>query len=421
LPNSPSDVSRPLPPYDSIPETRRETKSAGRVLLVALGVALIAGCASAGGSSSAVPDMRTAQNISRALPGATLPPSADNAPCAAHGPNASCPVTKNQGFPPSKSPTGGLTPAQLRAAYGLPPSTGAGTPSGPAVAIVVAFKNAHAESDLATYRSQFGLPACTSANRCFQEVDSKPQPGADTTKATPNSTDGTSWADEGALDLAMVSAACPTCRIIFVEAPGEDLDSLSSAVNLAASLHPAAISNSWGVSEAGNDMLIDFTARGAFQHPGIAITASAGDLGPNDIQFPASSPYVTSVGGTSLAAAPGARKWNETVWDASSNGCSSLIARPSWQTSDNCTGARSVPDVSMLADTTPGVAVYSQAEKGWVVLGGTSIGAPFVAGLYAAAANYGADTVGAPALYAHLNALNAVPGTTGSPNGLEGF
>ncbi len=80
-----------------------------------------------------------------------------------------------------------------------------------------------------------------------------------------------------------------------------------------------------------------------------------------------------------------------------------MIGQPSWQGSAaNCGGARTVPDISVLADSSLGVAVYSTAEKGWVVLGGTSVGAPFIAGLYAAAADYGASTIGAPRLYANL-------------------
>jgi subtilase family serine protease len=253
----------------------------------------------------------------------------------------------------------------------------------------------------------------------------KPTPGAPPPAPKPpgNSPTATTWNDEISLDLAMASAACPNCRLLLVEALGQDLDSLADAVNTAASYGPAAISNSWGVPEGGGNVPnIDSDAQAAFNHPGIAITASAGDLGAGQTQFPASSPFVTSVGGTTLTADPAApRGWDEAVWNGSGNGCSIMIGIPSWQSAPGACSGRAIPDVSFLADAALGVAVYSSAEKGWVVLGGTSVGAPFVAGLYAAANDYGAGTVGAPALYASLGTLNPVAGGPGSPNGLAGF
>jgi len=212
---------------------------------------------------------------------------------------------------------------------------------------------------------------------------------------------------------------------VLVEALGQDLDSLADAVNTAASYNPVAISNSWGVPEGGGNIPnIDPAAQAAFNHPGIAITASAGDLGTGAVQFPASSPYVTAVGGTTLTPdSANLRGWDESVWSGSGNGCSAMVAVPSWQTATGgCTASgRAIPDVSFLADSTVGVAVFSSAQHGWVAFGGTSVGAPFVAGLYAAANDYGAGTVGAPALYANLSNLNSVTGAPGSPNGLAGF
>jgi hypothetical protein len=431
LPNPP-DVSRPLPPFESAPEPRHEARGTLKALLIAVSVGVAAGCASNTGSlapaaHTASGGPRDGQNISRALPAASPTPfPAEQAGCGP-GPaaGAACSVTKNPG-PPSKTPTGGLTAAQLRSAYGLPAAPSSGVPSGPMVAIVVAFDNPHAEQDLGTYRAQFGLPPCTTQNGCFQKISIKPTPGdpPPAPAPPPNSAVGTTWADEAALDLAMASASCPTCRLTLVEAVGQDLDSLANAVNVAASYAPAAISNSWGVPEGGGNVPnIDSGAQSAFVHPGIAITASAGDLGTGAVQFPASSPYVTAVGGTSMtASASVSRGWTETAWTGSGNGCSIMIGQPSWQGAGaSCAGSRAVPDVSFLADSSLGVAVYSTAEKGWVILGGTSVGAPFVAGLYAAASDYGASTTGAPQLYADLSNLNAVPGTNGSPNGLIGF
>ena len=394
-------------------------------------MAVIAGCASSGGSltphKSTSGGLQQANNISRALPAASpTPVPAEAAGCGtATGTQANCQVTKDGNTSASSSPTHGLSPAQLRGAYGLPAYTGGGTPAGPLVAVVAAFDDSKAEQDLGTYRRQYGLPACTSDNHCFTKYQMKATPGAPPPSPAPKkgTTDATTWADEIALDLAMVSAACPNCRIVLVEALGQDLDSLADAVDYAASLNPVAISNSWGVTEGGGNVPnIDADAQAAFNHPGIAITASTGDLGIGQVQFPASSPYVTAVGGTSLTADPtNPRGWAETVWSGSGNGCSIMVGLPSWQTVAGGCAARAVPDISMLADSRLGVTVYSSAEKGWVTLGGTSVGAPFVAGLYGAANDYGAGTIGAPGIYAALGSLNPVTGTNGSPNGLAGF
>jgi hypothetical protein len=429
LPDPQSDPSRPLPPFESVPQPPHEPRSLLKAAVLGLCIGVAAGCASNVGTLApgvhASGHKHDGLNISRALPAVSPTPiPAEQAACALGPAAALCGVIRGPNTP-SKTPSGGFTAAQLRAAYDLPPATPSGVPSGPAIAIVVAFDSSSAEQDLGTYRTQFGLPPCTTLNGCFQKVILPPTLGDLLPILTaPGSSSSSTWSDERALDLAMASAACPNCHLILIESAGQDLDSLSAAVNAAAMYNPVAISNSWGVAEAGgNAPNIDSGAQAAFDHPGIAITAAAGDLGSGAVQFPASSPYVTAVGGTSLAAnAASARGWTEMTWSGSGNGCSILIAQPAWQTANgSCAGARSVPDVSLLADPTVGAAVYNTADNGWVVLGGTSIGAPFVAGLYAAAADYGGATIGAPSLYENLPNLNTVPGTNGSPNGLVGF
>jgi subtilase family serine protease len=423
---TPADVTRPLPPFDrpaSAPDAPRVAPLKAFVAAAALAVA--AGCAASGGNSSLAPHARTVNNIARALPATSPTPAPAEQQSCDDGDkkDASCGVQKNTAFAASTTPAGGLTPAQLRSAYGLTPASGGLAANGPLIAIVDAYEDKKAEADLATYRAQFGLPACTSDTGCFTKVvlsGAKMPPGQ--AQKLNNGTGLATWADEIALDLAMASAACPSCRLMLVEAGGQDLDSLADAVNTAASYNPAAISTSWGVVEGGgNAANIDPGAQAAFNHPGIAITASAGDLG--QVQFPASSPYVTAVGGTTLAQdGTTARGWRETPWANTGTGCSIMFAVPAWQTGSACTSGRAVPDVSVIADYNPGVAVYSTAENGWVVLGGTSAGAPFVAGLYAAANDYGAATVGAPSLYANASRLNVLGGATlGSPNGLAGF
>ncbi|HEX3464985.1 MAG TPA: hypothetical protein VHS78_13135 [Candidatus Elarobacter sp.] len=415
---------------EAMPNTVSRSKTfAVHAFLAVLAAGVIAGC-SAGGSSVTPGGShgRSSSNISRALPATSPTPAPAELQQCTDGTNsdAGCQVKRNPNYAASGAPSSGLTPSQLRSAYGLPGYSGGGVPSGPTVAIVAAFEAKHAESDLGTYRSQFGLPPCTSNNGCFTKVmmtGSKIAPGQ--AKKDGIAPDAATWADEIDLDLAMASAACPNCKLLLVEAGGQDLDTLAAAENLAASYNPAAIGNSWGVVEGGgNAANIDPDAQAAFNHPGIAITASSGDLG--QVQFPASSPYVTAVGGTTLKQdATTARGWSETVWASSGYGCSIVFPAPAWQTSAPCSSGRSTPDVSMIADYNPGVAVYNASEGGWVVLGGTSVGAPFVAGLYAAANDYGAGTFGAPSLYAGLGRLNAISGsagfTNGSPNGLAGF
>src|SRR5579864_7308647 len=190
----------------------------------------------------------------------------------------------------------GYGPADLRSAYGttaLSASNGVGV----TIAIVDAYGYPNAASDLATYRSTMGLPACGAG--CFTKVNQNGLQGS-----YPSSNTG--WDQEQALDLDMVSAMCPNCHILLVEANSASYADLATAENTAAGLGAHAISNSYGGGEAG-------TSDGAYTHPGIAITVSTGDSGYG-VQFPASSPHVTAVGGTSLTRASNARGWSETAW-----------------------------------------------------------------------------------------------------------
>ena len=284
-------------------------------------------------------------------------------------------------IPPGVSPAatvGGYGPADLASAYKLPTSQG----SGKTVAIVDAYNDPNAESDLATYRSQFGLPACTTANGCFKKVN---QNGA----TSPLPANNTGWAGEIALDIEMVSAACPNCHILLVEASSPTIANLGTAVNTAVSQGAIAVSNSYGGSESSGDPTSSATY---YQHAGVAITVSSGD-GGYGVEFPASSPYVTSVGGTSLSRASNARGWTETVWGSASNanggagsGCSAFESKPTFQHDTGCS-RRTVADVSAVADPNTGVAVYdSFGSGGWTVFGGTSVASPVVASVYALAA-----------------------------------
>lgn len=287
--------------------------------------------------------------------------------------------TDEQGLVPFLAGPSGLNPTDLRSAYALPSSGG----SGKTVAIVDAQDDPNAEKDLGTYRTQFGLPACTTANGCFKKVN---QNGA----ASPLPKADAGWAGEIALDLDMVSAACPDCKLLLVEANSATDADLKAAELTAVSLGASVISNSWGGDE---DSTIAAGDAAWFNHPGVAITVSAGDSGYG-AEYPATSQYVTAVGGTSLVKGSGARGWTETVWGTKKNtdggtgsGCSKYITKPSWQKDTGC-AKRTVADVAAVADPNTGVSVYdSYGGSGWAVYGGTSAAAPLVAGIFAITGN----------------------------------
>ncbi len=282
----------------------------------------------------------------------------------------------------------GYGPADLQSAYKLPGSSAGALQT---VAVVDAQNDPNAESDLGVYRAQYGLSACTTANGCFKKVDQK---GGTTYPA-----DDVGWAEEISLDLDMVSAVCPKCKIVLVEANSASMTDLGTAENTAAKL-ANVISNSYGGSDAS-----DATYGAYFNHPGHAITASAGD-GGFGVEYPASSHYVTAVGGTSLRRAPQTvRGWTETGFG--SGGCSSLNVELSGQVGvipASCT-RRAVVDVAAVADPATGVAVYDTygGVGGWLVFGGTSVAAPVIAGVYALAGNAASIDNNYP--YTHASSL----------------
>ncbi len=310
-------------------------------------------------------------------------------------------VQVDRGGKPKPNPTpSGYTPADLHAAYNLPTSGG----SGQLVAIVDAYDDPNAESDLAVYRSQFGLPACTTANGCFQKVD---QNGGTN---YPRANSG--WAEEISLDLDMVSAICPDCRILLVEASSSSFADLAASVDRAAAMGATEISNSYGGSEYSSET----SDQSHYDHPGIAITVSTGDNGYG-VEFPAASRYVTAVGGTSLY--KNGNSYSEAAWSGAGSGCSAYISKPSWQTDSGCAN-RTVGDVSAVADPNTGVAVYDTYRLhpgGWLVFGGTSVSAPIIAGVYALAGNASSVDYGSYA-YAHTSSLfDVTSGSNGSCGG----
>ena len=289
----------------------------------------------------------------------------------------------------------GYGPADLRNAYNI---TADGTAT---IAIVDAYGYTNAETDLATYRAQFGLPSCTSTNGCFRKLNQAGQP-------FPLPANNTSWSQETALDLDMASAICPGCKLLLIEAKSNSLDDLSKAVATAGRLGAHAISNSYGATESQS--FAPFEQR--YNIPGVAVTVSTGDSGYG-AQFPASSPHVVAVGGTSLTSASNGG-WSETVWSSTGSGCSTVFAKPPWQTDSGC-GMRTVGDVAAVADPNTGVSVYgpgSTGASGWYVFGGTSVGAPIIAAAYAI---NGGPVNHAANVYSQATALNDVTaGSNGS-------
>ena len=298
---------------------------------------------------------------------------------------------------------GGYGPSDLASAYKLPTSNGAGK----TVAIVDAYDDPNAASDLSAYRSQFGLPACTTGNGCFRKVN---QNGA--TSPLPSANSG--WAGEIALDIEMVSATCPQCKILLVEASSPTTGNLGTAVNTAVSMGAIAVSNSYGGPESSSDPT---SSTNYYRHPGVAITVSSGDNGYG-VEFPASSPYVTAVGGTSLHTASNSRGWTETVWNGAGSGCSRYETKPSFQHDSGC-ARRTVADVSAVADPNTGVAVYdSYGSGGWTVFGGTSVSSPIIASVYALATSANSGDYPNSYPYAHTTSLfDVTSGSNGSCSG----
>jgi len=287
---------------------------------------------------------------------------------------------------PNQPPAGALGPSDIQNAYKLP-----ATGSGQTVAIVDAFGDSSAESDLATFRSFYGLPPCTTANGCFQKVDQ--------TGGTNYPPDDSGWALETSLDLDAVSSACPNCHILLVEGDDNSIANLGIAVNTAVSMGAKFVSNSYGIlgedpSETSFDQY--------YTHPGVAVVASTGDTG-NLTNWPATNPNVTAAGGTTLTKDTSVpRGWTETAWDSGGSGCSLFEPRPSYQNniSTNCPNNKAIADLSADADPNTGLAVYdTNGQGGWLQVGGTSLSSPLLTAMYALG---GTPTTGTfPVTYAY--------------------
>ncbi len=357
----------------------------------------------------------------------------------------------------------GYQPCDLDSAYNLPYPSNTTVGATKTIALIEGGDNPNAEADLATYRAEFHLSACTTANGCFKKIDVNGGP-------PPAWTDPTgAWEAESSLDLDMVSAICPNCHIILMENGNGNGDGMQvTAVPVAESLGANIVSMSYGGGDCSNTSVCNGNGDDVFRNANLIGVASSGDTGYDSgntngapsANYPATSPYVVAAGGTTLKQDSSSRGWSETVWNnntvppatasATGSGCSLVEPKPSWQHDTGC-ATKMTNDVSVVGDPSTGVAIYdtnggsfTNNTKGWMQAGGTSASAPIIAGIYA----LGGDTNGISAaqdayshpqdLYDIVSGSNGVcspspsywcnagvgydgPSGMGSPNGLGAF
>jgi subtilase family serine protease len=327
----------------------------------------------------------------------------------------------------SASPTG-LPPSAVQSVYnlsGLSSSSGAG--AGQIIAIVDAYHDASALSDLNTFNHQYGYPAlstCTSLSQsgpCFEQADPQGVPKANS-----------GWILEESLDIEWAHAEAPGAKIVLVEAASNSNANLFNAVSFANSIGATEVSMSWGGGESSGETAFDSD----MAHAGTFYTASAGDSG-HGAEYPAASPNVIAVGGTTLNGCSGtscAGFTSETTWSGSGGGASAVEAIAGYQSgyagpvfgastiSGLTGGKRGIPDISFDANPNTGVSVFDstnfQGQSGWFTLGGTSVGAPNWAGILAAGAAAGKTALqGDAAIYSggfSTNLRDITSGTNGS-------
>jgi subtilase family serine protease len=272
-------------------------------------------------------------------------------------------------IPQASSSPKGLSPATIKSVYSFSTSATAG--AGKTIAIVDAYDHPNIESDLGVFSSQYGLPACTTANGCFKKVN---QTGG---KKYPRKDSG--WALEIALDVEWAHAIAPGAKILLVEASSNSFSNLLAAEDYAKK-NAQYVSNSWGASEFSGETSYD----SHFSQSGVSVFVSSGDAG-TPAEYPSASPNVISVGGTTLNFS-GGKFSTETGWSSSGGGCSKYETATSAQSGFsqygqvNCKGKRATPDVSLDADPASGVSVYDsfryQGQSGWFTVGGTSASSP---------------------------------------------
>ena len=423
------------------------------VALLLLASALLAGASGASAASGNHPASHAKTRYAR-IRRACRAPAAGHRQCmalgrvtVAAGTVGAKPFVQDDGAGES-GPAGGLTPAQLASAYEYDPAEGG---AGQTVALIDAFDDPAIEADLGTFDTNYGLPACTTANGCFEKVG---QTGSAT--SLPKA-DKEGWSVEITLDVETAHAVCEKCKILLVEANEPRDADLATAVKEAVKLGATEISNSYGGGEETGE-------EAAYDHPGVVITASAGDEGyygwdvlnegsssPEELAIPAALATVVSVGGTSLYLNENGTRNKETVWNhngpgdevglenkeaegASGGGCSTLFVAESWQQNvpgwgaTGCGTKRLDNDVAAVADPYTGFDIYDSYKcgrsckehgggEGWETWGGTSLSSPIVAAIYGLAGGGGGVSYPAATLYSHLGQSSAFYDVTEGGNG----
>jgi subtilase family serine protease len=276
----------------------------------------------------------------------------------------------------SNPPSSAFVPSQIRHAYGFDLIANQG--AGQTIGVVDAYDDANAENDLGVFSRQFNLPACTSSNGCFRKVYSNSR------RPAANS----NWSVEISLDIEWAHAVAPQAKILLIEASSNNLSDLLSAVDAAVRNGASVVSMSWTAGEVSGERNLD----NHFVANGVTFLAASGDTGTG-VAYPAASPYVIGVGGTSLTLDASGNYLSEAAWSGSGGGLSRYenepLAQEQFGIPDNSRGSRGVPDVSYNANPGTGYAVYDSiginGYSGWFQVGGTSAGAPQWAALVAIA------------------------------------
>ena len=296
------------------------------------------------------------------------------------------------------------TPTQIRQAYGINAAiygSLVGNGAGQSIAIIDAYRDPNIANDLATFDSAYSLPAPPN----FVQVTQAGSTNVSAVPLAPRSSDPTvgTWGAETSLDVEWAHSIAPSATIVLVEANSSSLSDLLAGVSYARSIpNVSVVSMSFGAgefsTEAGYDSIFTTTPG----HKGVTFVASTGDNGAYNnggstpaIAYPAASPNVVAVGGTTLNLSNGAYS-SETAWSGSGGGVSTVEPRPSYQNSVSANPYRAVPDVSMDADPNTGVSVYDSYDGAtydangnlisvapWYQYGGTSLAAPLFAGVIA--------------------------------------
>jgi hypothetical protein len=312
--------------------------------------AVLAGCGAAQTATGVLPQAASSQPTDRAGEPACTPAGADGASCLA--------VIVNDRVQYAVS---GWAPADFQTRYKLPSGTKG---AGQIVAIVDAYDNPNAASDLAAYRSEFGLGAPT-----FYKYNQDGQQGN-----YPSGSVG--WGVETDLDAEMVSATCPLCTIYLVEANSSDTSDLQTATAEAVKLGAHIVDDGWGCDASS------CVSQRYFDHKGVTYVAADGDGGYPDLYPPAAFASVAAIGGTVLSKS--GSQYSETIWDDSAGGCATDVKKPKWQHDTVCTYRLGNDAAAVAWD----VAAYdSYGYSGWFTVGGTSVSSALMAGMFGLAGN----------------------------------